>query len=184
MSTALLQALVRNGDEVIKDAWYLDESKIAFPHLLDVVSRLQRQLEVQTVVLSTTNLLRQNPVNKPLPNQQATRVKHFVRFVFEAATRGKDRQTRLRNLDCTSLKFCGLSYTVREILELPSQVFDFLLENIADFVEHQQLSLLLCRDDINKAVLSDVDPDDDELFKSFIACCFPSFPIALDLKLI
>lgn len=180
----MLQTLVLNGEEIIQDAWNLDGSKIAFPNLLDVVSRLQTQLEVQTVLLSTASLLREHPSNKPLPNQQATRVKHFIRFLFESSTRGKDRQMRLRNLDCTSLKLCGLSYTVREVIELPSRVFDFLVENIGDFVDRQQLSLLLCRDDINKAVLSDVDPDDDELFKSFVACSSPSFHISSDLNLI
>lgn len=93
-----------------------------------------------------------------------------MRFVFESNTREKKRQERLQKLDCSSLKFCGLSYTVREIIELPTTMFDFLVDNVADYVQSKQLSLLLCRDDINKVVLGDFDPEDEELFKCFVTC--------------
>lgn len=169
MSLTLLQALVHNGEDILQDVWNLTDFEISLSELLDIISRLQTRLEVHKALLSTAKLLRDAPSNKPLPNQQATRVKHFIRFVFEETARGKDRQRRLRNLDCTSLEFCGLSYTVKEILDMPSRVFDHLLENIAVFMERQQVPILLYRDDIHKAVLSDVDPEDDELFQSFIA---------------
>lgn len=61
-------------------------------------------------------------------------MKHFIKFVFEKATRGNERQTRLRKLDCDALKFCGLAYKVRDILELPPAEFDFLVANAADFI--------------------------------------------------
>ncbi|KAH1297215.1 hypothetical protein KXW28_009155 [Aspergillus fumigatus] len=47
-------------------------------------------------------------------------------------------------------------------------MFDFLVDNVADYVQSKQLSLLLCRDDINKVVLGDFDPEDEELFKCFV----------------
>lgn len=49
-------------------------------------------------------------------------------------------------------------------------MFDFLVDNVADYVQSKQLSLLLCRDDINKVVLGDFDPEDEELFKCFVTC--------------
>jgi hypothetical protein len=164
----LLQSLILRDVQFMKDVWNLRTSGVDFSKLLISVSKLQTQLAVQKTLLWTEKLLRKHSNNMPLPNQQATRVKHFIKFVFEANSREPTRQKRLRNLDCSSLKFCGLSYTVREIIELPSEVFEFLVENVASFVERSQLSLLLCRDDINKVVLGDFDPEDLEVFKTFL----------------
>jgi hypothetical protein len=155
------------------DIWNLRTPGVDFSKLFESVSKLQTQLAVQTTLLCTERLLREHPSDKPLPNHQATRIKHFIKFVFEANPRETTKQNRLRkrlrNLDCSSLKLCGLSYTVREILELPSEIFEFLVENVASFIESSQLSLHLCRDDINKVVLGDFDPEDEELFKNFLA---------------
>ncbi|KUL81318.1 hypothetical protein ZTR_09580 [Talaromyces verruculosus] len=150
------------------DVWRLDITEIDVQNLLDSVSRLQTQLEVQGVLSTTETLLRSHPSDKALPSHQATRIKHFLKFVFEKISAESSRNMQLRNLDCSSLKLCGLSYTVREIVELPSRTFDFLVQHVSDFVQSRGLSLLLCRDDINKVVLGDFDPQDDELFKKFL----------------
>jgi len=63
--------------------------------------------------------------------------------VFENTTRSVDRNERLRNLDCNALKFCGLSYKIKEILELPMAQFDYLVERVGDFVEQHQLTQYL-----------------------------------------
>ncbi|XTI90736.1 hypothetical protein V2W45_1245197, partial [Cenococcum geophilum] len=66
--------------------------------------------------------------------KQATRVKHFIKFIFKKATYRNERQTRLRKLDCDTLKFYGLAYKVRDILKLPPVEFNFLIANVADFI--------------------------------------------------
>nr|KMM66515.1 hypothetical protein CPAG_02854 [Coccidioides posadasii RMSCC 3488] len=150
MSFSLLQALVSNNVVVRQDLWHCKGLEIDFPKLLHLVSKLHTQLEVQNCLLSIKNLLQEYLSDKLLPNQQATRIKHFLKFMFEMNSCETSRKTQLHNLDCLSLKLCGLSYTVCEIVELPAQVFDFLVENAEDFVKHHELALLLCRDDINR----------------------------------
>jgi hypothetical protein len=161
----------------MRDIWNLKNSELDFSKLLESVSKLQTQLTVQKTLLCTEKLLREHPNDKPLPNQQATRIKHFMKFVFEANLREPAKQKQLRSLDCSALKLCGLSYTVREIIDLPSEVFEFLVENVASFVERSQLSLPLCRDDINKVVLGDFDPEDEEVFRTFLTSKSNSFSL-------
>lgn len=115
-------------------------------------------------------LLRQQPSDKPLPNQQAKRVKQFFKFVFGKASRGNDRSVRLRELECNTVKLIGLSYKIKDVLELPASQFDFLVEHVSEFVERWKLSQYLYRDDIDKAINSKFDPEDDVLFKEFIKC--------------
>ncbi|KAL4755869.1 uncharacterized protein BDW70DRAFT_33765 [Aspergillus foveolatus] len=168
MSEALLQYLISSDARLGTDIWNLQISETDFSNLCASISKLQTQLTVQKALLSSERLLREHPSDQLLPNQQAIRVKHLLKFVFEKNNREPTRKRRLQELDCSSLKLCGLSYTVREITELASEAFEFLVKNIANFVESRQLSLHLCRDDINKAVLGDFDPDDEELFASFV----------------
>lgn len=170
MLIPLLQSLASNHGSVMRDIWHLNSPDIDLTKLLSVVSSLRTQLEVQIVLQSTDRLLHESPSDKALPNQLATRIKHLMKFVFESNSREKRRQERLQKLDCSSLKFCGLSYTVREIIELPTPTFDFLVDNIADYVQSKQLQPLLCRDDINKVILGDFDPEDEALFKCFVTC--------------
>jgi hypothetical protein len=97
-------------------------------------------------------------------------VKHFIKFVFEVINHSKERQTRLRKLDCNSLKLCGLSYTVKEVLELPNEQFDFLVENVVDFIHRQTLLQHLYCKDVNKVLQAEFNPEDDDLFKEFQKC--------------
>ncbi|KAJ6019427.1 hypothetical protein N7522_001494 [Penicillium canescens] len=168
MTLDMLKLLASKGTEIMKDAWHLDSADLDFPNLLVSVTQFQIQLEVQNVLLSCEKQLRRCPTEKPLPNQLANRVKRFVKFVFEESPRDPTRQAQLRKLDCSSMKFCGLSYTVREIVELAAPQFDFLMERVSNFVEQRALHSHLCRDDIHKAVLNDFDPEDDEAFMKFL----------------
>jgi len=100
---------------------------------------LKAQLEVQKSLQATANLLRRVLSEKALPKQQATKVKHLVRFAFrknsrqELLGRGKEgkedkegRHRKLRKLDCDTLKLCGLSYTTEEIVKLGDAEFEIL----------------------------------------------------------
>ncbi|XTI91500.1 hypothetical protein V2W45_1248303, partial [Cenococcum geophilum] len=64
----------------------------------------------------------------------ATRVKYFIKFIFKKITYRNKRQTRLRKLNCNTLKFCGLAYKVKNVLKLLLAEFNFLIANIADFI--------------------------------------------------
>jgi hypothetical protein len=174
MSVLLLQELERNPDKVREDIWCYDSPDLVSDELLERLSCLYAQLKVQKALQTTAKLLRQHPSNRLLPNQQTTRVKHLMKFILEVTNRNKERQTRLRNLDCNSLKLCGLSYTLREVLELPREEFNFLVENVADFIRRQTLLPFLYRDDVNKAFQGQFDPEDDELFKELQKGSFTS----------
>jgi hypothetical protein len=165
MSVLLLQELERNPDKVREDIWCYDSPDLVSDGLLERVSCLYAQLKVQKALQTTAKLLRQHPGNQSLPNQQTTRVKHFMKFVLEVTNRSKERQTRLRKLDCNSLKLCGLSYTLKEVLELSREEFNFLIENVSDFIRRQTLLPFLYRDDVSRVFQGQFDPEDDELLK-------------------
>jgi hypothetical protein len=116
-------------------------------------------------------LLQRQPSDKALLKQQATKVKHFIRFVFRKESRGEGRHRQLRNLDCDALKFCGLSYTTEDIVKLGDVEFEILQNRIAEFIHHRNISHLLYRPDVDKAVDAKLeDPKDDELFDKFMQC--------------
>ena len=170
MSVLLLQKLERNLDKVREDIWCYNGPDLISDGVLERVSHLYAQLKAQKALQTTAKLLRKHPGNQSLPNQQATRVKHFIKFVFENTNRGNERQRLLQKLDCNSLKLCGLSFTVKEIIELPGAQFDILIANVADFIRRQKLLQHLYREDVSLIVHGEFDPEDDELFKEFQKC--------------
>ena len=114
-------------------------------------------------------MLLQTPSDKALPNQQATRVKHFIKFMFKKTERWKERQTQLRKLECDALKFCGLSYTIKEIHKLPLAQFDFLIANISDYVRRYKLLEQLYYNNINRGVQTKFfNPKKKDIFKEFL----------------
>ncbi|KAF2175342.1 hypothetical protein K469DRAFT_743379 [Zopfia rhizophila CBS 207.26] len=165
MSYRLLETFLRDSEKIRTEIWHQDVLALDIGGIVQSLSQLQAQLEVQKTLLSTAKLLQQH---KHLPNQHATRVKHFIKFVFEKTNRGHKQQARLRALEFNALTFCGLLYTVRELLELPAIQFDFLVENLPDFVRRQRISRHLYRDDINKAVYGKFAPEDGNLFKEYL----------------
>jgi len=168
MSVHALQEVERNLDKAIEDIWDCGDLDDVFDSMLQRLSRLEAQLNVQRSLQRTAKLLQEHTRHKVLPNQQATRVKHFIRFTFEKTTRGNERHTRLRKLECNALKFCGLTYKIKEVLELPAAQFDSLVANVGAFVRRHDLSQYLYRDDIDKAVHSKFDPEDEVIFKEFL----------------
>ncbi len=173
MSTTSASENERKLDEVKNGCWHHSNSDLVIDSVLQRVSQLQAQLEVQKALQKTEILLLQQPFDKSLPNQQATRVKHFIKFVFEKTNRWKERQAQLRRLECDALKVCGLSYTIKEIHELPLAQFDFLVANITDFVQRQKLSEYLYRDDIDRGIQAKFfDPEEEDKFKEFLKSTF------------
>ena len=163
MSVTSASKNTRKLDEVKNDCWSHGDSNLDIDSVLQRLSHLQAQLEVQKALQKTEKLLLQTPSDKALPNQQATRVKHFIKFVFEKTERWKERQTQLRKLECDTLKFCGLSYTIKEIHELPLAQFDFLVANISDYVQRHKLSEHLYRDDVDRGIQAKFfDPEEEE----------------------
>lgn len=169
MSAQAAQEIEQYLDKAGEYIWHCDLAG-ASSRMLQRLSRLEAQLHVQRSLQGTANLLQEHPRDRALPNQQATRVKHFIKFVFEKTTRGNERHMRLRKLDCDALKFCGLTYKIREVLELSAAQFEFLVENIGDYVCRHKLSEHLYRDDVDKAVHGKFDPEDDVIFKEFLKC--------------
>lgn len=61
---------------------------------------------------------------------------------------------KLRKLDCDVLKFCGLFYITEEIVKLGDAEFEILYKRAEEFICHRNLSHLLYRPDVDKAVNS------------------------------
>ncbi len=87
--------------------------------------------------------------------------KHFIRKTEAIAKAG---------LRCS--KSLRISYTIKEIHELPLTQFDFLIANITDFVQRHKLSeWLYCDRGIQAKFL---DSEEDAALKVFLKSSFPS----------
>jgi hypothetical protein len=168
MSVDLLKRIERDLCSIGEELWKVDGQDDVLDGVLKEISLLKAQLNVQKSLQPIANLLRRQPMKRALPNQKATKVKRFIRFIFRKGS-GEDRYKELRNLDCDVLKFCGLTYTVEELVKLDDAEFDILKRGAADFVRHRNLSSLLYRPDVDKAVESTFeDPDDEDLYDKFL----------------
>lgn len=184
MSADLVPRIERDLCNLREELWSIDSPDDVLNGVLEMVLLLKAQLEVQKSLQATANLLRRQPSDKALPKQQATKVKHLIRFAFrknsrqellerseEGKERKEDRRRKLRKLDCDALKLCGLSYTTEEIVKLGDVEFEILQKRVAEFISYRNLSYLLYRPDVDKAVDSKLeDPDDDESFDKFMQC--------------
>lgn len=126
MSVDLLTRVERDLCSLGEELWKFDGPDDSLDRVLERISLLRAQLNVQKSLQPVANLLRQQTINKALPNQKATKVKHLLRFVFRKSDRGDSRHKLLRDVDCDALKFCGLSYTTEEILKLDLAEFDIV----------------------------------------------------------
>jgi hypothetical protein len=185
MSADLLARIERDLSKMGEELWNIDGPDDIRDKVFKRLILLKAQLEVQKSLQATANLLRQVPSNKGLPKQRAKKVKNLVRFTFrknsrqEPLKRGKEgegvegveggRHRKLRKLDCDALKLCGLSYTTEEIVKMGDVEFEFLQNRVAEFISYRNLSYLLYRSDVDKAVDSKLeDPEDVELFDKFM----------------
>ncbi|KAG5926926.1 hypothetical protein E4U42_002802 [Claviceps africana] len=174
MSLRVLEELVSNGYEIKEDIWECNKPDFDFGQALKIISELKTQLEVHNVLLATVKLLSQCRNDEPLPGQRATRLKHFMKFIFGPLTRtnrppaqARYKRMQLRTLDCTALKLCGLSYTIAEIFDISREEFDILIAKLPNFARVHNLKYLLCRDDVNKAIHVTFTPEDEDTFKAF-----------------
>lgn len=149
-------------DRIGFDLWY-DDSNVDLEAVADRVSNLRTQLEVQGVFQKTVLRLR-----KHSDATGANRVKHFMKFLFEKTDRAKDKQARLRELDCDVIIFCAHCYKVKEIYHMAPVQFDFLLANVTEYVRCRDLSDVLFRDDIARVIYGRFEPENNEVFKTYL----------------
>ncbi|KAF2475022.1 uncharacterized protein BDR25DRAFT_214176 [Lindgomyces ingoldianus] len=71
------------------------------------------------------------------------------------------------DIEFNTLTFYRLLYTIREVTKLPAMRFDFLVQNLPDFVRGQSISGYL-EEDINKATYGKFKPEDDSLFNEHL----------------
>jgi hypothetical protein len=71
--------------------WRYDGPDLDFDGVLQKISLLKTQLEIQKILQATATSLRRHSGETSLPNQQASRVKHFIKFVFEKTDREKEK---------------------------------------------------------------------------------------------
>ncbi|KAK3687211.1 hypothetical protein B0T22DRAFT_534653 [Podospora appendiculata] len=169
MSVSLLEKIERDLDKIGVELWDIDGPDDALDRIFQKLSSLKAKVGVQKSLQATANLLRRQPVDKALPKQQATKVKHLIRFVFQKESRGGARHRKLRAYDCNALKFLGLSYSIPEIVKMDDTEFEVLQNCGPEFFRRRDLSRLLYRPDVDKAVDAMVeDPDDDGSYDKFM----------------
>ncbi|KAK4097776.1 hypothetical protein N658DRAFT_500090 [Parathielavia hyrcaniae] len=169
MSVSLLEKIAHDLDKIGEELWDVDGPDDALDRIFQKLSSLKTQVGVQKSLQATANLLRQQPVGKALPKQRATGVKHLIRFVFRKESRGGARHKQLRAWDCNALKFLGLSYSIEEIVKMKDTEFELLRTRGPEFFRRRELSRLLYRPDVDKAVDAMVeDPDDDGSYDKFM----------------
>ncbi|EMC97045.1 hypothetical protein BAUCODRAFT_436465 [Baudoinia panamericana UAMH 10762] len=165
MSTERILHIEQMLSSFAQELWDVDGPDDLLDALLYKVSLLRAQLEVQRCLQHTANLLRQQPLNKALPNQRATKVKHLICLVYRRNDRGNDRSKQLRAADCDTLKLVGLACSTEEWLKLRDDEFDTLASRATDFLNRRNLSMLLYRRDIDKAFEATLeDPEDEEQY--------------------
>jgi hypothetical protein len=179
MSSDLLARIERDLCNIGEELWNIDGPDNIFDKVLEIISSLKAQLEIQKSLQATASLLRQVPSDKALPKQQATKVKNLIRFAFRKNSRqelleqgkeGKEgKHRKLRKLDCDAFKLCGLSYTIEEIVKLGDTELEILQKRGTEFIRYRNLSHLLYRPDVDKAVDAPLkDPEDEEVFDNFM----------------
>lgn len=147
-----LETVQRNLNKVRQDLWKADIPEVGLEAILKELLSLKAQVAVQKTLQATATLLREHPSTKALPKQQATKVRHFIRFVFRRDSGEGSRQKQLRAFDCDTLKFLGLSYSTQDIIKMDATEFGVLLEYGSGFLDHCNISCLLYRPDVDKAV--------------------------------
>jgi hypothetical protein len=169
MSANLLERIDRNLDNIAGELWNIDGPDDVLDKVARRLSLIKYQISIHQSLQATANLLRQHPNDKTLPRQRAAKARRFVHFVYGKEDRRGGRHKRLRGLDCDTLKFLGLSYTIEEILKMDDEAFEILRERGAQFSRHRKLSPFLYRPDVDKAADAKLeDPDDDGLYEKFI----------------
>ncbi|KAE8334211.1 hypothetical protein BDV24DRAFT_170426 [Aspergillus arachidicola] len=155
----------------MSDLWRYSQVDKPLDNVLEKVLQLKTQLEVQKVFQENARLLKQQPMDQPLPRQQAVRVKHLMKFVFEQKSREKEKQEKLRRLTCDSLVFLGISYNVKTLYEMRIPEFDFVVHNIDKFIQQHNLNDYMYRKDIDRVINQQFEVDDDDdgrLLKEFL----------------
>jgi hypothetical protein len=167
--SASLSETERYLNNLRSDLWQYHAQEVDLDSILRKISLLATQLEIQKELQATATSLRRHASDAPLPQKLASRAKHFLKFVFEQTDqeKEKEKQTQLRMLPPDVLIFCGLSFKVKKIYGMPSGQFDFLVANLADFIQRQQIADYLYRNDIDKAVHSSLKPEDINSFIAF-----------------
>lgn len=97
-----------------------------------------------------------HPKDRALPNQLTNGAKHIIKFTYEKSSRNEARSAWLRKLECNGLKFCGLAYTIRDLLKLPELQFEFLVE-LLNTLRNLSIADDSCRSDTNKALDKEID---------------------------
>ncbi|KAK4204857.1 hypothetical protein QBC40DRAFT_271891 [Triangularia verruculosa] len=169
MSASLLERIERDLDKIGAELWDVDVPDSTLDRILQKLSSLKAQVSVQKSLQATANLLRQQQVGKALPNHRARGVKYLIHFVFRKESRRGARHKQLRDWDCNALKLLGLSYSIKEIVKMEDAEFELLRTRGPGFFRRRELSRLLYRPDVDKAVNVMVnDADDDGSYVKFI----------------
>ncbi|KAL5374229.1 hypothetical protein PMIN06_010472 [Paraphaeosphaeria minitans] len=142
---------------------------ISFHGIIEQLERLQALAKIHSQLVPTAHILRNRP--KDLPRGQAARLKEMIKFAYGDRKYKEDvkrtlsveaRRACLRQLDCNALKFCGLTFMIRDMLKLPDLEFELLVEHVTEFVHSRGLIEHLYSDEITKALVSEMISANDQ----------------------
>ena len=165
----------RRLDSITQDLWFCNVTEPqVFDSLAQKLATLQAQVKVHKNLQEAAELLRQYSSGTSLPNQRATRVRQIIKSVFEGSERRRHRYAQLQSLQCNALKFCGLAYKIKDIMEMSDAEFDFLITHVEEYICRSDLEQYIYRDDVDKAVYSKIHPQNEAIYKSFLKGMHPS----------
>ncbi|RYP72023.1 hypothetical protein DL771_004492 [Monosporascus sp. 5C6A] len=169
---AIIQSLIDISDGLYRSFDPFHGAPDSFDDIYSKVVEFKAQVEILKRLWDVVVLLRQHPYNA-LPNQRATRVKHFILFVFGISAPGRFRRgfydkngtntlSPLRELGYCGLMLLALAYTFGELANLDSETTKYLLPVTRRLTSCHEFSNLLLRDDVDKAVLGLITTPPDE----------------------
>ena len=133
---SVVEQMFEDLDALSQRMWHVSLDYSASATLREKVSRLSTQLAVHQALEDTACHLIQPGDSAGLLNAQS-RVGKFIDAVYGKPDRDKNeaRWQKLRAMDCTTFLFIGVSYTPLDIIKMHKMEFNYLVDNIAKFLQ-------------------------------------------------
>ena len=132
-----LDQVVESLDLASEHMWKITLNKPAFDTLKRKCSWLSAQAAVHHALQNTVTHLLGPDSSTPLPNNQG-RLTKFIETAYGSwAHVNQANQSRLgqiRNLDCVPFLFIAVSYTPLDIFKMHRTEFDYLMENVDNYL--------------------------------------------------
>lgn len=156
---SVVERIFEGLDALSRQIWDVSLDDSAADTFRQKASMLSMQIAVHQALGNTVRHLSQPQESTGLLNAQS-RVGKFMDVIYGKPDSDKNetRWRKLRDMDCVSFLFIGVSYTPLDITKMHRTEFDYLVSNVTKF---QQVNVLpknwIFRKEIQVAVASKAD---------------------------